>query len=176
MHASPVTPDVFRQAMSHFASGVTVVTTIAGGEPHGLTVSAFCSISLQPPLVLVSLRRSSRTLPAIEQSRCFAVNLLTARQRLLATRFALADRQSALFHDVPHHRGTRLHEVALFDEALSRIECRVAGRYPGGDHVLLLGEVMAIESTAEGSDDEPLIAYGSAFRSLRAQAHIPDTP
>lgn len=158
-----------RQAMSRFASGMTVVTTIAGGVPHGLTVSAFCSVSLDPPLVLVSLRRSSRTLPVIERSGCFAVNLLAARQRSLATRFAQPERQSALFHDIPHHRGTRQREVALFDEALARVECRVAGWYPGGDHVLLLGHVLAVEVGTEGQGDEPLIAYGSAFRTLRAE-------
>lgn len=150
--------------MGRFATGVTVVTTICDGKPYGLTVSAFCSVSLDPLLVLVSLQRASRTLAMIDRSGCFAVNVLATQQHPLARRFAGNDRQGKTFSDISHHRGAL--EVALFDEALARVECRVAGRYPGGDHVLLLGQVTAIECSPETQACEPLVVYRSAFTTL----------
>jgi len=163
-----VTSEAFRQAMGRFATGVTVVTTICDGQPYGLTLSAFCSISLDPLLVLVSLQQTSQTLAVIGRSGCFAVNVLSAQQRPLALRFARTDRQGKTFGDIPHHRGVLA--VALFDEALARVECRVVGRYPGGDHVLLLGQVTAIEWSSEAQAREPLLFYRSAFRALRTDS------
>ena len=166
MAIASVTSEAFRRAMGRFAAGVTVVTTISAGQPYGMTVSAFCSVSLDPLLVLVSLQRSSPTLARIDQNGCFAVNVLAAQQQFLAVQFARKDRQSKIFGDIPHHRGVLLKDVALFDEALARIECRVAGQYPGGDHVLLLGQVTAIECSPEAQASEPLLVYRSTFRVL----------
>jgi flavin reductase (DIM6/NTAB) family NADH-FMN oxidoreductase RutF len=167
MMANAATSDVFRQAMSRFATGVTVVTTIYGDRPYGLTVSAFCSVSLDPLLVMVSLRQSSQTLGFIDRSGCFAVNVLAAHQQPLAVRFASRDRRREIFHDIPHHRGARMREAALFDESLACLECRVADHYPGGDHVLLLGQVMALTCSTEAQASEPLVFYSSAFRALK---------
>ena len=158
------TAEAFRQALGRFATGVTVVTTICDGQPYGLTVSAFSSVSLDPLLVLVSLQRSSQTLAGIARSRCFAVNVLAAQQQPLALRFARKDRQGKTFGDIPHHRGVL--DIALFDEALARLECRVAGSYPGGDHMLLLGQVTAIECSPEAQASQPLIFYRLAFHTL----------
>ncbi len=97
MITTDTTSEAFRQAMGRFATGVTVVTTIYDGQPYGLTVSAFCSVSLDPLLVLVSLQQSSQTLAVIDKSECFAVNVLTAQQQPLAFRFARKDRQSKTF-------------------------------------------------------------------------------
>src|SRR5258708_29877603 len=120
MIANDVTPEPFRQAMSRFASGVTVVTTLYSGQPYGLTVSAFCSVSLDPLLVLVSLQQSSQTLTFIEKSGCFAVNLLTAQQQPLAVPFARKDRQGKLLSVIPHHLAGRMREVSSVLEALAR--------------------------------------------------------
>jgi flavin reductase (DIM6/NTAB) family NADH-FMN oxidoreductase RutF len=166
MITSGVTSEAFRQAMGRFATGVTVVTTLSGGQPYGLTVSAFCSVSLDPLLVLVSLQQSSQTLAFIVKGGCFAVNPLAAQQQSLAVRFARKDRQGKIFGDIPHHRGARMRDVALFDEALASVECRMVGTFPGGDHVLLVGEVMAIECSPEAQAGEPLLFYRSAFRAL----------
>jgi 3-hydroxy-9,10-secoandrosta-1,3,5(10)-triene-9,17-dione monooxygenase reductase component len=173
MITSDVTSEAFRQAMGRFATGVTVVTTLSGGQPYGLTVSAFCSVSLDPLLVLVSLHQSSQTLAFIDKSGCFAVNVLAAQQQPLAVRFARKDRQGKIFSDIPHHRGARMRDVALFDEALARVECRVAGRYPGGDHVVLLGQVMAVECSRQAEASAPLLFYRSAFQGLQAMAMTP---
>lgn len=157
----------FRTAVACFVSGVTVVTTIHKCQPYGLTVSAFCSVSLDPPLVLVSLQRSSRTLPMIGESGVYAVNVLTAEQQLLAARFAASDPAVKIFTDIPHHLGAT--GAPLLDAALTRIECRVAASYPGGDHTLLLGAVVAIEGPDERFEGPPLLAYRSALQALQRQ-------
>jgi flavin reductase (DIM6/NTAB) family NADH-FMN oxidoreductase RutF len=167
MSTPNLTSEAFRQALGRFATGVTVVTTISGGRPFGLTVSAFCPVSLDPLLVLVSLQRSSQTLASIDQSGCFGVNVLAAQQQPLALRFARKERTGKIFGDIPHHRGGL--DVALFDEALARVECRVVDSYPGGDHMLLLGQVMALECSTEAQASEPLLFYRSAFRDLRSE-------
>ena len=123
MIANDPTAEAFRQAMGRFATGVTVLTTIYSGQPYGLTVSAFCSVSLDPLLVLVSLQHLSQTLACIDKSRCFAVKVLAAHQQPLAVRFASRDQRDKIFSDIPHHRGARLRDIALFDEALVRVEC-----------------------------------------------------
>ncbi len=160
-----MTQDEFRMAMARFATGVTVVTTTYEGEPYGLTVSAFCSVSLNPLLVLVSLQQSSRTYAMIGKSGLFAVNVLTAGQRPLAERFARNDRPSKTFAGIPQHVGAT--GAPLFDEALARIECRVAATYPGGDHALLLAQVVAIECGDDALASGPLLYYRAAFRALR---------
>ncbi len=169
MNPLSVMPEEFRRAMGRFVTGVTVVTTIYGGQPYGLTVNALCAISLDPPLLSVSLQRTSRTLAMIERSGCFAVNVLSAGQRALAERFARKDRGSAPFDTVPYHCGARVRDVALFDQALARLECVVASAYPGGDHVLLLGEVMAVEQDDCKRATAPLLFYQSKFRTLQPE-------
>lgn len=156
--------------MACFASGVTVVTTMHQRQPYGLTVSAFCSVSLEPPLVLVSLQRGSRTLTMIGQSGVYAVNVLTAEQQSLAARFAARDPYGKTFADIPHHLG--IAGVPLLDTALMRVECRVAASYPGGDHTLLLGEVVAIEGPDESFVSPPLLTYRSALQALQSQAIV----
>jgi flavin reductase (DIM6/NTAB) family NADH-FMN oxidoreductase RutF len=126
MTPTAVTPTEFRRAMGRFATGVMVVTTIVQGEPSGLTVSAFCSVSLDPQLVLVSLQQKSQTNANIGKSGCFGVNLLRLEQQSLAERFASNDRRGKIFVDIPHHVGPT--GMPLFDEALARIECRVVQR------------------------------------------------
>jgi 3-hydroxy-9,10-secoandrosta-1,3,5(10)-triene-9,17-dione monooxygenase reductase component len=125
--------------------------------------------------VLVSLQQSSYTLACIDQSGCFAVNVLAAHQQPLAERFASRDRRAKIFSDIPHPRGARVCDIALFDEALARVECRLAGRYPGGDHVLLLGQVMALECSRQAEVRAPLLFYCSAFQSLQAMTMTPAT-
>jgi flavin reductase (DIM6/NTAB) family NADH-FMN oxidoreductase RutF len=160
----PLTPDAFRRAMGRFATGVTVVTTMYHGEPAGATVSAFCSVSLDPLLVLISLSESSRTYACIRQSGRFAVNLLRARQQPIAERFGRPDQRDKVFFDIPHHLGAM--GSPLFDGSLAGIECWVARTYPGGDHALLLGAVAATE-IKESREDDPLLYYRSAFRTLQ---------
>lgn len=150
-----------RATMAQFATGVAVVTTAHAGEPCGMTVSAFCSVSLDPPMALVSLARSSRTLARIRVSGVYVVNILADEQRSLAERFAGKDPHGKTFADIPWHPGVT--GAPLFDDALARIECRVAADYPGGDHALLLGRVVAIERRDPTGVGHPLLYYRAAL-------------
>jgi flavin reductase (DIM6/NTAB) family NADH-FMN oxidoreductase RutF len=158
----------FRAAMSHFATGVTIVTTAHEGAYYGLTVNAFCSVSLDPCLVLISLDRGSQTYAMIQRSQVYTVNMLTARHQHLAERFARKDTGTGkAFGDIQLH--TQETGAPIFDEALAYVECRVVAEYPGGDHALLLGEVIALKSQPMenvepmGDDALPLLYYRSQF-------------
>jgi flavin reductase (DIM6/NTAB) family NADH-FMN oxidoreductase RutF len=155
--------------MSHFATGVTVVTTWWDERPYGLTVSAFCAVSLDPLLVLVSLQRTSRTSALIAQSGIFAVNILAAEQQAVAVRFASQEERHAVLAEIPHQRG--ITGAPCLEEVLACVECRVVASYPGGDHVLLLGQVAALStalSTAAepAASGEPLLVYRAGYRRL----------
>lgn len=133
----------FRQVMGHFATGVTVVTTNNSGIIGGLTVNAFCSLSLDPPLVLVCVDLSSSTLPLIRASKCFAVNMLTDKQEAISRCFATpsTDRFER-FCDVSYH--TEATGAPILDDVLAFIDTRVVAEYPGGDHVIFIGQVEAL--------------------------------
>jgi flavin reductase (DIM6/NTAB) family NADH-FMN oxidoreductase RutF len=167
------TPADFRKAMARFASGVTVVTTTLDHAYSGLTVNAFCSVSLSPPLILVSLDLQSQTYASIRQSGVFAVNVLTRQQKSLALRFAQKDLTSKTFDDIAIRVGETT-GVPLFADALVRIECRVSTEYPGGDHALVLGEVVHVDYTDDPLANESLLYYRSAF-FMNPQEHA-DVP
>ncbi|HEX6478937.1 MAG TPA: flavin reductase family protein [Ktedonobacteraceae bacterium] len=156
------TPSDFRTTMARFATGVTVVTTTLDSTYFGLTVNAFCSVSLNPPLILVSLDLRSQTYTSIRQSGVFAVNVLTQEQEPLALRFARKDLASKTFDDIAIRVGETT-GVPLFADALARIECRVSNEYPGGDHALMLGEVVSVDYGDDHLANEPLLYYRSTF-------------
>lgn len=138
-----VTATQFREAMGHFATGVTVVTSVAaGGEPVGTTANAVSSLSLDPPLVLVCFDRASLTLTAIRQHGAFMVNMLAGPQRHLSVNFARRG-FAAAWDGVGHRPGLtgspRLHDV------LAAVECTVEYRLPGGDHEIIVGRVRGVE-------------------------------
>ena len=156
-------------ALSAWAAGVTLVTIADGRDDVGTTVSAFCPVSLDPPLVLVSLLAGSYpaevlSRPSLPASR-FAVTLLSASQRVLAGRFAAAGRPGArlLLDDVPHRRGDS--SGALIPSGgLAALECSVARRVPAGDHLLVISEVTAVAYVAE--DGAPLIRFRGSYPVL----------
>ena len=135
--------DFFRQVMGHFTTGVTVATTISQGKPSGLTVSSFTSLSLNPPLVLICIDTASHTLPLFRESKIFAVNFLTAKQVHLSRCFAtpLKDRFEHFCH-VPYHIAAT--GAPILDDILAFVDTRLVAEYPGGDHVIFVGEVEAI--------------------------------
>lgn len=135
--------DFFRQVMGHFATGVTIVTTNNQGTIGGLTVNAFCSLSLDPPLVLVCVDLTSNTLPLIRESKCFAVNMLTDKQEPLSRCFATPSvERFERFCDAPYH--TAATGAPILDDVLAFIDTRVVAEYPGGDHVIFIGQVEAM--------------------------------
>lgn len=149
----------FRNALSRFASGVTVVTTKdAAGKLHGLTVSAFCSVSLDPPLVLVCIENAAGSRYAFSESGVFTVNILSARQSHISEHFAsLAEDK---FHGIDSAIG--LNGLPLMPGCLAILECRITKILDGGDHTIFVGEV---ENTSVG-DGEPIIHFRSEYRTL----------
>lgn len=135
--------DFFRQVMGHFATGVTIVTTEHEGTLAGLTVNAFCSVSLHPPLVLVCVDLTSNTLPLIRESGRYAVNILTAEQEELSRCFATSSQERyEFFCNADYHVAAT--GAPILDGALAFVDTHVVAEYPGGDHVIFLGQVDAI--------------------------------
>lgn len=149
----------FVRLMSTFASGVTVVTTRAGDHPHGLTVSAFCSVSLDPPLVLICIGNDTRSRAALDRSDAFTVNILSAEQEHLSERFARSQlSMEKRLEDVPYH--TTQNGGIRFEGSLAWLECRHADRLESGDHTIYIGEVVEGEVT-DGAD--PLIYHEGEY-------------
>lgn len=154
----PVDDAQFKLAMSHFASGVTVVTTEHEGRPYGMTVAAFSSLSLHPPLVLVCIEKTVKTHDAIVAAGKFGVSILGAAQADLSNRFA--SRVEDKFAEIAVSRGEL--GVPLLDGAITALECRVTSQLPGGDHTIFVGEVEGIR-VGEGA---PLVYYRSGYREI----------
>ena len=158
MEARSLTSDEFREVISHFASGVTVITALHDGRPYGTTASAVASLSLEPPMLLVCMNKQSETGRAVAQSKRFGVNILGANQVDLAERFA--QKGGDKFAGVPVTAGQW--DEPLFDEALATLECRVAEETTGGTHYVFLAEV---ESGA-ASGGTPLAYFKGEFGRL----------
>ena len=136
----------FTEALAGFATAVGVVTVRDGRDDIGTTVTAFGSVSLEPPLVLVSIAAESYLSEVMHRQDDWSATVLGADQRALAGRFAAAGRPSArlLIAAVPHHRGP--HSGALIvDGGTAALECRTRQRVPAGDHVLFVAEALAVD-------------------------------
>jgi flavin reductase (DIM6/NTAB) family NADH-FMN oxidoreductase RutF len=160
----PVEAAQFREALAQCPASVTVVTSAdARLNPVGATVSAFSSLSLDPPLILVCLTRESRTTKAIRARQAFAVHVLHAAQASLARRFAadMADKFAGLAY------GFNAAGVPCLGEAELRLECTLHAEIEGGDHVIFVGLVDAAEQV---HDFAPLVYVRRTFFSLGAQA------
>ena len=133
----------FRQVMGRFTSGVTVVTTRCNNIIAGLTVSSFASLSLDPPLILICVDQASGTLEIFRDSKIFAVNILTAQQVELSRCFATPseDRFEHFCH-APYH--TAATGAPILDDVLAFIDTRLVAEYPGGDHVIFVGQIEAM--------------------------------
>lgn len=133
-----IDPALYRELMAGFPSGVTVVTaTDAGPKPVGLTVSAFCAVSLSPPLVVVCVDNGSNTLPVIERTGRFVVNILAHGRSALARRFA--SKEEGKFAGVEFRPGP--YGPILVADAAAHVGCTVHSEVPAGDHKLFLGRV-----------------------------------
>jgi len=154
-----VSSEEFRAALSRFASGVTVVTSVDGeGRRHGITVSAFCSVSLEPPLVLVCIEKLAGSHASLAESGRFSVNLLASGQQWISERFASLE--SDKFRDVPTAPG--LTGLPLIVGSLASLECEVRQEVDAGDHSVFIGEVMS----ARGNGGDPLLYFLGDYRSL----------
>jgi flavin reductase len=149
----------FRGVMSRFASGVTLVCARRGEEVHGLTVSSFCSVSLDPPLILVCLRRDGYCHDFIVEAGSFAVNVLAATQEDAARRFADARLSPAQrFEDLRYRAETT--GAPVLSDAIAWLDCRISTVYPGGDHSIVVGEVV---TAGQNGPDQALVVYGRQY-------------
>jgi len=154
-----IDPTSFRRALGQFATGVTVVTTRdASGHPLGLTVSAFCSVSLHPPLVLVCVDHRSEANAAMRESGLFAVNVLGEEQEDVSRRFAAPGR--AKLEAFPFVDGR--HGLPLVPGALAHVECRVRSFHDEGDHAVWVGEVRSLSA----HPGRPLLYHSGSYRTL----------
>jgi flavin reductase (DIM6/NTAB) family NADH-FMN oxidoreductase RutF len=149
----------FRSVLGRFVSGVTIVTARdAADVDHGMTASAFCSVSLDPALVLVSVGHDATLHPVLLERDELAVSILTASQEAIARRFA--EKLDNRFEGIGFTRG--LTGAPLIDGALAVVEARVVHRYSGGDHTIFVAEVLAASATME----EPLLYYRGGYAHL----------
>ncbi|MEU8977807.1 flavin reductase family protein [Streptomyces sp. NPDC058251] len=173
VHAEGVSNDEFRAAMSRLAAGVVLVTAHEpaldpdgpGGDDVGMTATAFMSVSLDPPLVLVSLREGSRMDDLLDEQPLWAVSVLSESQRHIAGRFAMKGRISdrLLFEDIPYVRGEAA-GAPLVGGALATLECRTEQRVAAGDHTLVVGRVLTAE--VPSADGGPLLHFKGRYRQL----------
>jgi flavin reductase (DIM6/NTAB) family NADH-FMN oxidoreductase RutF len=144
-----------------FAHGVTVITARAGDQFHGMTATATCGVSLDPPLLLVCVKRDTRTHMLIKQAGAFGVNLLRNQQRGIAEQFA-ADRSTMeRFAGTAYHREVT--GAPILDDTLGFFDCRVVAAYEGGDHTVFVG---AVEAARSAGDGVPLIYHHGNYCRL----------
>jgi flavin reductase (DIM6/NTAB) family NADH-FMN oxidoreductase RutF len=162
MPLSSIDPATFRSVLGRFASGVTVVTVRDSQHyDHGMTVSAFCSLSLDPPLVLICIEKSASlhdVLATGNTASQFAVNILESKQEDVARRFA--EEHPDRFDGVGFTRG--ITGAPIVDDCLAVIECEVQSRHSAGDHTIVIGTVIG-SATKEGS---PLLYYRGGYATL----------
>jgi len=155
----PIEKNQLRQVMGHFATGVTIITTFnKDGQMHGLTANAFTSVSLEPPLLLISVDKKAESYPAFEESKVFTVNILADEQESLSRKFAVSGGNK--FEGVAYRKGGN--GAAILDGTLAHIECTLYATYEGGDHTLYLGEIQE----AEVREGKPLVFYRGGYRAI----------
>jgi flavin reductase (DIM6/NTAB) family NADH-FMN oxidoreductase RutF len=154
-----INPDEFRAVLGRFPSGVTVVTAKdQDGSDQGMTVSAFCSVSLDPPLILVCIEKSASAYKALTSAPGFIVNILSTEQEQLARRFSIIDIDR--FEGVGFTRSSS--GCAILDDVLGVLECRRHSLFDGGDHTIILGEV----ETTRVESGTPLLYYRGGYAQL----------
>lgn len=155
-----VDPAVFVEALASWPSGVTIVTSRDGDRIHGMTVSAFSSVSLEPPLILVCAEKSSITNSLIEQSRVFCVNVLAVGQDALSNKFASKKDEHRRFEGLDCQDGAT--GCPRIPGAAAQFDCRVVETVDAGDHCVYIGSL----EHAVISDAEPLVYHRGAYRAL----------
>ena len=155
-----VAPDEFKQCLARWATGVTIVTARAGDHIHGMTVTAFTEVSLDPPLVLVCADKTSNTHPVIAEGGVFAVNVLARDQEALSQRFASKEDEDRRFEGLAYETATT--GAPILAGTVAALDCRVVNALDAGDHVIYVGRVEALRH----SEGEPLLHYAGAYRSL----------
>lgn len=157
-------PALFRQVLGRFATGVTVVTTTKDGVHHGMTANAFSSVSLDPPLILVSIDKRAGMHDYMMNSDIFCVNILSEQQKQWSDWWAgKAPKDGDQFADAPY--TTKATGSPVLDDSLGYLDCKVWARYEGGDHTLVLGEVQEA-SIDPNPEAKPLLFFSSKYHTI----------
>ena len=159
----PVSPDQFRVALGAYATGVTVVTAIGENGPSGATANAVTSLSLDPPMMLACLDRGSRTLTSVRAQGRFGVNALSVGQDELARRFAGKGAEAEKWQKVEWAESDELPRLA---GSLMWVACELRDLIDGGDHLILTGNVLAVESR----EGQPLLFHRGDYRDLLTES------
>lgn len=156
----PVEKSEFRRALGHFAASVSVVTAkVPQRGPVGITVTAFTSLSLEPPLVLVCIDKRARIHDALERDGYYAVNILREDQEFISRRFASSEPDQ--FREIGYREGAS--GAPLIGGAIAIAECRIVDLLPGGDHTIFVGEVEATHV----SEGKPLVYFRGGYAALQ---------
>lgn len=161
--ADAVDESDFRRAIGRLAGGVVVATTLAGPHDHAMTATAVTSVSLDPLLVLICVSNEARWYDAVMESGVWGVSVLSASSRSAAQWLATPGRpMHGQLDRVPHHRGAL--GVALLDDSLATLECRTHAAYPAGDHTVMIGAVVGVDTPARA--EPALVHFRGTFTSL----------
>ena len=159
MNPPPLDAATFRSVMGAVPTAVTVLTIVdAHGVDRGMTVGAFSSVSLEPPLILACIGNDATIAAPMRDVTHFGVSVLAEGQEALSRLFA--DTEARTFAGVPHHRGA--HGLPLLDGAAAHLECRITARHPAGDHAIVVAEVLAAMATQH----PPLVHHRGAYTRL----------
>lgn len=159
----PITSEAFRDALRHFPAGVTIVTIRSGEEVHGLTVSAFASVSPEPPLIMVCIDHRHHAHDLLkEKGATFAVNILREGQEELSNRFAYLKDEDRFAEG---HWTVAATGAPVLEDALAWLDCTVLGHQRAGTHTIYVGEVQA--SSVPHAEELPLVYWNRAYHGLR---------
>ncbi|MGA1828265.1 flavin reductase family protein [Microbacterium sp.] len=161
---TPATLDArqFRDTLGHYAAGITIVSGHEGGEPIGFTCQSFYSVSIEPPLVSFSVMKDSTTYPRIAADGKFAVNVLARDQLHISNQFARKGTDKWVgIQWLPAESGN-----PIIADTLMWVDCEIWSEYEAGDHLIVIGRVVAM-SSPEWHRDEPLLYFKGAYRHLR---------
>ena len=164
-----ISSEEFRKALRHFPAGVTIVTIRAGEKIHGLTVSAFASVSAEPPLIMIIIENRHKAFSMLQEPEAvFAVNILGEDQAELSNRFAWVKDEDRFAMGNWSSGATG---APILSDALAWLECRIHARYPAGSHTIYVGQVEA--SNAPEEEAPPLIYWNRGYRKLRLHEEPP---
>lgn len=165
--SATIEPLSFREALGHYASGITVITSHMDGEPVGFTCQSFYSVSMSPPLVSFSVMASSASYPRIRQAGRFAVNILSGEQVGISNQFAR--RGTDKWHGVEWHESPLGNP--LIGGSLHWLDCEIHAEHVAGDHLIVIGEVKAL-SLQEAAAAQPLLYFKGQYCNITAQGTV----
>lgn len=167
LSSTAIEPRRFREALGHYASGITVITSHIEGEPIGFTCQSFHSVSMSPPLVSFSVMTSSASYPKIRRAGRFTVNILSDEQVRISNQFA--QRGADKWHDVEWQKSPLGNPIIA--GSLHWLDCEIHAEHPAGDHLIVIGEVKAL-NLQEGASTQPLLYFKGQYRNIAAHGAV----